>query len=81
MHAAHSISLRERPTPHKLAVCVLLLLYTRPQSQDEEDSEDDDDPFLELDEVAQRVVAQRLARFLRAEISATERASERTDGV
>ena len=146
MNPSTSISLRERPTPHKLAVCVLLRIYARPHPRDEDELEEEEDPFLDLgggrglqhqaaaaaaaaataaiaataataaatagaaaaaattavtpatpstmtrppalapplspsnaeDDAAQRVVAQRLARFLRAEISGTERASERS---
>ena len=60
----------ERPSPHKLAVCVAIKLYTEPPR----DFDDPDAaPFVaELSQVA----TQQLSRFLHTQIHATERAME-----
>ena len=61
----------ERPSPHKLALCVAIKLYTEPPRDLDED--DDAAPFVaELSQVA----TQQLSRFLHTQIHATERAME-----
>ena len=78
MEVTSSVTLRERPSPHKLALCILIQLFVQPSADLADEDRMESEPLDELPEDAQRVAYRRLAFFLRSEIRRTELACERS---
>jgi len=65
-----SMALRDRPSPHKLALCALLKLYTEPRDEDGQPLADPV-PLAPLE-------MERLSAFLHREVHGTDRSVERS---